>query len=251
MERYFNINEAKHSIKCKLYAERFNDIHSVIIFCHGFGGHKDNNAAYNFAQKTIKKHKDIVLITFNWPCHGDDVKKKLRLEDCDMYLHFVLKYVQEIWKDVNVYCYGTSFGGYLTLKYIKEHGNPFKKIALRSPAVCMYDVLKNRILSNDDWDRLQGNKEVSAGFDKKIFIDKQYVEQLKHNDITQYDYIDLCEDILFIHGSEDEIVPFETVYDFSNDNIIELVVIEGAEHRFRNVDHMNQANEAIWKFFGI
>ena len=187
LERYFNINEDKHSIKCKVYFERNDNIKNIILFCHGFGGNKDNNAASNFAQKTLKKHRDTVIVTFNWPSHGDDVKKKIRLEDCDDYLTIVIKYIKERWKTDNVYCYGTSFGGYCSLKYIKEHENPFKKIALRCPAVCMHDVLMHSIMSKDEWEKIERGKDVLAGFDKNITVDSTFMNQLKEKLLDKFE----------------------------------------------------------------
>ena len=92
MERYFEINERGHNIRCKIYCRDVHTVTSVVIFGHGFGGHKDNNAAARFAEKLTAKHKKSALITFDWPCHGDDVKKKLYLEDCGTYLELVVEY---------------------------------------------------------------------------------------------------------------------------------------------------------------
>ena len=56
MHRYFEINEQSHNIRCKLYCQDPKDIRRVVIFCHGFSGHKDNAAAEKFAQRML------------WPC---------------------------------------------------------------------------------------------------------------------------------------------------------------------------------------
>ena len=36
-------------------------------------------------ERALDKLK-LCTVTFNWPCHGDDVRKLLRLEDCVRYL---------------------------------------------------------------------------------------------------------------------------------------------------------------------
>ena len=95
MQRYFDINENGHSIRCKLYAGDIKDIRFAVVFCHGFGGHKDNSAAARFAEWMINKKKGASLITFDLPCHGDDVKKKLILSDCSEYISLVIKNVKE------------------------------------------------------------------------------------------------------------------------------------------------------------
>ena len=222
-----------------------------MIFCHGFGGHKDNGAAEKFALKMLSKHKATAMITFNWPSHGDDVKKKLCLEDCDAYLTHVIAWLQGKYQPEALYCYATSFGGYLTLKYIREHGNPFRRIALRCPAVNMYDVLTKAIMSSDELDRLRAKKEIPVGFDRKIPVTLSFLEELKEKDIRKLDYLDDAEELLILHGTADEIVPFEAAYAFVEDNLIEFVPVEGADHRFRDPGKMEQAIKEILNFFGL
>ena len=95
MERYFEINEAGHNVRCKLYCTDPRGIRKAVVFCHGFGGHKDNNAAAKFAERMLSKYKGMALVTFDWPCHGNDVKKKLSLEDCGTYLDLLIRHLQE------------------------------------------------------------------------------------------------------------------------------------------------------------
>ena len=99
------------------------------------------------AEKLISK-RDALVVVFNWPSHGDDVKKKLVLEDCNTYLDLVIREVKTRYQVDRLFAYATSFGGYLVLKYISEHANPFEKIALRCPAVDMYHVLVSSITFN-------------------------------------------------------------------------------------------------------
>ena len=74
MQRYFQINKKGHNIRCKLYYRDLHNVSRVVIFGHGFGGHKDNNAAEKFAERLLSKYKGAAMVTFDWPCHGDDVK---------------------------------------------------------------------------------------------------------------------------------------------------------------------------------
>lgn len=48
-----------------------------------------------------------------------------------------------------VYNYSTSFGAYVTLRFLLEKGNPFTRIALRAPAVTI-DESMNRYLTEAD-----------------------------------------------------------------------------------------------------
>ena len=251
MFRYFEINESGHNIRCKLYCQDPKAISKIVIFCHGFGGHKDNAAAEKFAQRLISKYKRTAMVTFNWPCHGDDVKKKLQLETCAEYLELVVSHLRQKYETDELYCYGTSFGGYLALKYIHEHGNPFRKIALRCPAVNMHEVLTRTIISSGELDALQKGKEIPVGFDRKIPVSPAFLEELKANDICTWDFLDFAEDILILHGTADEIVPIEASFAFAENNLIEFIPIERADHRFRNLSCMESAMKEILDFFAL
>lgn len=251
MERYFEINEQGHNIRCKIYCHDIRDIRQIVIFGHGFGGHKDNAAAARFGEKLLAKYKKAALVTFDWPCHGGDVKKKLTLADCDAYLGLVIAHVREKIGAEALYAYATSFGGYLFLKYIYEHGSPFRKIVLRCPAVNMYQALRQAILTDENRRMLERGRDVQAGFDRKVPLGMAFLEELRETDIRKWDFIDWAEDILIIHGTKDEVVPFADAMDFSENQLIELIAAEGADHRFRNQTQMDLAIKQILEFFSL
>lgn len=251
MERYFEINEIGHNIRCKLYCSNPAAIQKVILYCHGFAGHKDTRAAAKFADRVLTKYKKIAVLAFDWPCHGDDVKKKLQLKDCDAYVRLITEYIKRQYATEDIYAYATSFGGYLVLKYLADKGNPFRRIALRCPAVNMYEVLSESLMKAEDHDRLKKNKNVTVGFDRKIEINPQFLEDLKKADVQTVEYLDWAEDILILHGTKDELVPFEKSAAFADSNVIEFIPVEGADHRFQNPLHMEIATKAVIGFFGL
>ena len=251
MHRYFEINGGGHNIRCKLYYSDLKNIRRVVVFCHGFSGHKDNAAAEKFAERMLTKHKGCAMVTFNWPCHGDDVKKKLSLADCDAYLGLVISHLQEKYQPEGLYAYATSFGGYLTLKYIAEHGSPFRKIALRCPAVNMYEALTGIIMSPEELEKLRKGKDILVGFDRKVPVGLPFLEELKRGDIRKLDYLDWAEDILILHGTADDTIPYEVSRDFAEEQLIEFVSVEGADHRFKNPKHMELAIKKILEFYAL
>lgn len=244
----FEIN-GNNNIRCKLYCEDIHNLNKIVIFFHGFGGHKDNKAAERFADAITSKEKKTGVIVFNWPCHGDDIKKRLVLDDCDIYLETVTEYVRDIMKIKDIYAYGTSFGAFMILKYIAEKENPFKKIALRCPAIPMHEVLSKAILKEDDYRLLEKGKEALVGFDRKVLINQAFIDDLITHDISKNDYLDYSDDILIIHGLKDEIVPIENVKEFCENNVIEFIPVENADHRFCDLNSLNWANHRIMEFF--
>ena len=251
MHRYFDINEQGNSIRCKIYYSDRTTIEKAVIYCTGFAGHKDNNAANKFAEKLLSKEKETAVVVFNWPAHGDDIKKKLVIKDCITYLDLVIHSVKKTMEIQSLYAYATSFGGYLLLKYISECGNPFNKIVLRCPAVNMYDVLTRTIMKDNEFEKVMKGKNVEVGFDRKVIVTRSLLDELKAGDILQRDYLEWAEDILILHGTEDEVVPFEIDRKFAENNRIEFVPFNGADHRFQNPTHMSMANKHAMEFFGF
>ena len=251
MQRYYEVNGSGHNVRCKLYCNDIRDIRQVVVFIHGFGGHKDNGAAARFGEVLLSKHRKAALITFDLPCHGDDVKKKLNFVDCLEYIRMVVADARQRFGTEELYAYATSFGGWLTLNYLHRNGNPFRKLVLRCPAVPMYDVLTTTIMVSGDLTRLSRGKDIPVGFDRKVPVGQQFLADLRENDIRRYDYLDYAEDILILHGTADEVVPMDAAAAFCEEQLIEFIPIEGADHRFRHPRAMDQAIKAILTFFSL
>lgn len=251
MIRNFEINENGNNIRCKLYFNDLRTIKRVIVFTHGFGGNKDNASAGKIAERALSKYKDIALVTFNWPGHGDDVKKKITMDDCMSYYTSVIDYCKNQLHATKLYNSSVSFGGFMTLKYIREMGNPFEKIVLRSTAISMYDALTNRIMRNGDLEKLNKGKDVSAGFDKAIMIDKAFIDAIEEADPLKYEFIEWAEDIIMIHGGADDLIDIKAVEKFADDNIIELIMVEGADHRFHDPKKYDVVLKKSFEFYNF
>ncbi len=251
MEKHFSVNAEGCSIRSKLYARDKDEIGAVILCGHGFGGHKDNKAAERFARRILEKNKHAAIVTFDLPCHGDDVRKTLRLEDCGTYLRLMISWIDAQYRTPMLFGYATSFGGYLFLKYISEMGNPFAKLALRCPAIHMYDVVMHTLMTEEAQRLIAKGKPAHIGFDRKMEIDGAFLEELRQADISRRDYLAQADDLLILHGAKDEIIPIDTVKAFAEENVIEFEVIENADHRFQDPLTMERANARIAAFFGM
>lgn len=244
----YTVSRSGYNVSCKLYYEDRKAIQRVVLFGHGFGGHKDSKAAERFAKRALDK-LHMATICFNWPCHGDDVRKKLRLADCDGYLTAVIEDARARFGAPALYGYATSFGGFLFLKYMLDHGSPFVKLALRCPAVDLYRVQTERIMTPEELERVHRGKEVAAGFDRKVALDKEYLDEIQEVDLLHEDFTAYMDDVLILHGTRDEIVPLDTVQAFADDQLMEFVPVEGADHRFQDPRTMDEAIKAILEFF--
>lgn len=252
MEKHFDINRGGYSIRSRLIVNdsdkstrTFDD---VVIVTHGFGSSKETAGTLHFGEHLTSKYKGFAVIAFDWPCHGMDARKKLTIEECLTYLTLVTEYAREEMKAKRIYNYSSSFGGYLTLRYLIEKGNPFTKIALRCPAVCMYQSMMS-CLTEDDKNKLRKAKEISIGFERKMKVDKAFFEDLKSFDVMDHEYFDFADSMIILHGTKDEMIPMEESRRFAENNVIEFIPVEGANHPFQNPDHMALAIHKIIEFF--
>ena len=249
-EKYFELNAEGCNIRCKLYCKDPLRVRKAVITGHGFGGHKDAGAVEKFADRVLTKYNDVCVLAFNWPCHGDDVRKKLTLGACMLYLKLVVEYAKGRFPAAELYAYATSFGGYLFLLYYHRSGCPFVKSVFRCPAVNIYDVLTGAIMTEEELEKIKKGKDVPVGFDRKVDIGQAFLEELRENDIRAYDFLDFAENILILHGTRDEVVPFDESRKFAEDNIIEFIPAQGADHRFQDPKKMEAAIKDILKFYG-
>ena len=232
MEKYIDINKNGLSVRCKLFYQKdFRNIPHMVICTHGFGGNKENHSAAKFAQQLISKYKGYGAIVFDWPCHGQDARKKLVLDEFMTYLTLVIGYCREELHAQDLYNYSVSFGAYLTLKYMAEIGNPFKKVGLRCPGINMYQLMLNN-LSEEEQAKLKKGKEVSVGYERKMKCDQKFLDDLKNSDIRKYEYFDWADDMLILHGTKDKLAPIEDSQKFAEDNVIEFIPVENANHTF-------------------
>jgi len=229
----------------------YNNADNVVICCHGFAGSKDSPSILTLAEHLSTQYKYTIVLSFDWPCHGEDVSEELTLERCDAYLTKVIDFARKCSPQANLYANGTSFGGYLLLKYISDHGNPFTKIVLRSSAVTMHDVLVNTIMNANDRKAIANGEVVKTGFDIKIPVTASFVDSLADADIRKNDYQNFRSDILMIHGASDEIVPYSAAVDFAEKQGITLHTVTGADHRFSEQNHKENAITRACGFFDL
>lgn len=238
MEKLFTINENRCSIRCRLESSRPRGFDSVVICCHGFAGRKTSSSTLKLAKRLTELDDSVAVLSFDLPCHGDDASPVLSLERCDAYIGSVIAYAREKLGAKTLYANGISFGGYLLLKYISEHGSPFERISLRSPAVPMYSVLTSHVMTEENRELLSKTGACEVGFADKVRITPTLTEGLAAADITKRDFSQYRDRLLLIHGTEDEIVPYDAVEAFAEKNGLRLITVPGADHRFTSPEHM-------------
>ena len=246
--KYFDITRPGLSIKCKLCTGDSHTFSDVVISCHGFGGNKDNAATEKLAQTLLPVRKDAAILSFDLPCHGNDVKQKLDLEDCLLYLDTVMGYARTELQAQRLFCFANSFGGYLALLRLHREGCAFEKTLLRCPAVGIGEILKRDLAATNQVDLL-AKKDAVLGFERKMKISARFVGQLEENDLSKWDYSQLTENLLILHGTKDELVSHDEVEAFADQNGIDFLSIENADHMFRNPSKLREVLDYTMEFF--
>ena len=248
-EKRIDINEDGASVRCRVMtAGDGRSFEKAVIVTHGYGSSKDVANITRFAEKYLAKNGDGAVLAFDLPCHGADGRKKLELPDCMLYMSLAVKYAKEALGAKELFNYSVSFGGYLTLKYIAEIENPFRRIALRAPGIHMHDLMLKNV-REEDRDKLEKGKDVQIGFERKMKVDRSLFEDLAKSNVTKYEYFDWADSMIVIHGTADEKVPVEDSRQFCENNVIEFVPVEGADHAFRNPKMMDAAIHTIIEWF--
>ncbi len=247
--KYFNINEQGLSVRCKLYSQDGARTFShVAIATYGFGGTKDNHPLEKFAEKLTAKYKGYAVLTFDWPAHGNDGRKRMSAPESMTYLSLAVGYARAELGAEHLFHYSTSYGGYVALRYLIEVDDPFDAIALRCPAIDAYGVMR-ATFSPVELEQMARGKKVLAGFERKSEFDQEFFDDLRDHDVRHYEYFDHADRILLVHGTRDEMVPIQDSRDFADANVIELLEVPGADHPFTDPQKMDFAIGEIVKFF--
>jgi hypothetical protein len=104
-------------------------------------------------------------------------------------------------------------------------------------------------LDSGEKERMREGKRISVGFDRKVQIEQTFLNELQMADLSIHDFRKWADNILILQGSADEVVPYESVSRFAEKNGIQFQLVEGADHRFTDVEKMDEAISQILNFF--
>lgn len=220
---------------------------NAVVFClHGFAGDKNSSVIAKLTNQL--NHNHIGAITFDWPAHGESDAKffQLTVENCISDLHTVIKYVKKKYNGP-LYCFATSFGGYLAMIYHLRYPDLFDRIILRSPALNMGEVFLG-LKPPEIKAALERGETLDFGFEQPLMINIDFYHDLKAHDIFHAE-VKSPDKIMIIHGNLDEDVPLADSEDFCKRNHIKLHIIEGCDHRYKNPGEVEEVIETALTFY--
>ena len=204
----------------------------IVIAMHGFAGDRTSRAIALL--RSAVTERGFGIISFDWPAHGESPTDELSVRACLSDLETVVTSVKGRYPGLPLTAFGTSFGGYLTLLYHHLHPGTFGKVILRAPAIRMYHSLRQNIMSAEDLAALDRDGSYRFGYERILTVTRDFLAELQTNDLDRLYGDRPCPEIFIIHGTADEIAPFEYSRDFSQRHGSELYPIDGAGHRFLN-----------------
>lgn len=254
LNKFVDINKDGHSIRCREYYAK--DLHAVthwVVATHGFGGNKDNKSIEKFAERITSKYKGYGVFCFDWPGHGKDGRNRMILSECLEYLDEVNRFLSDERGAEKLYNYSSSMGAYFTLLYIhrrREQGkdDPYEKIALRCPAIDFHHAIVGQ-MTEQEKEKLAKKKEIELGYERRVLLTEDFLEDLKKNDLTKYEFFDDAERMILLHGTKDTVVPIADTAAFADANVIELIPVENADHPFSNPASMDFVIQKVITFF--
>ena len=224
----------------------------TLLCLHGFAGDKYSTVIEAVAKDRCRA--GFRCVTFDWPGHGDSTadSSMLTIENCLADLDAVVKHLRPAAAAVPsgstpapLFCFATSFGGYLAMLDYRRHPEHFDRILLRSPALRMGKVLRS-FLEEDHMRRFQGGEALNFGFDRPLFLHYDFLTDLELPDHDAFRPLDgigcgpASAPVAIIHGDADDVVPVTDSLRFAEDNDLPIRIVKGADHRYKKPGELEQ-----------
>ena len=244
----------------------------TLLCLHGFAGDKYSTVIEAVAKDRCRA--GFRCVTFDWPGHGDSTadSSMLTIENCLADLDAVVKHLRPAAAAVPsgstpapLFCFATSFGGYLAMLDYRRHPEHFDRILLRSPALRMGKVLRS-FLDEDHMRRFRDGEALNFGFDRPLFLHDDFLSDLETPDHDAFLPLDgigcsprrtaraeesahdsaapisahAASPIAIIHGDADDVVPVTDSLRFAEDNDLPIRIVKGADHRYKKPGELEQ-----------
>lgn len=206
------INSNNHKIK--LYTNGVQKPQKIVLCLHGFNGDLWGDG-FSKLRKKLSDEDKILVCSFDSAGHGES-----EVNSIDMTLDIVIQeitdvvnYLQDKYKDIPLYFYAISYGGYRAMVAISrnEYKN-LREIILVNPAVKMLKTLE--ILKEFDYKKLSDDAIVPMKRSLNKFLSKKFLDDLYENDLFKLTYKTNVPIKLFI-GKEDDLISKQDLKDFA------------------------------------
>ncbi len=209
--------------------EGYEDAGKAVIVVHGFASSKESPTVEMLMRKLPAKGFGVVA--FDLPAHGDSPAdgEMLNVENCVADMKAVEDFTAENFPKAEICYFGSSFGAYITMTYLTERRTRGERAFFRSAAVNMSDYFDE--LNDTEKKELSDNGYFMLEDDvRPVKITESFLRSLKENDPRE-DFARRGLTLRMIHGSCDEDIAYDEAVKFAEKYDIELVTVEGGDHR--------------------
>ncbi len=212
----------------------------VVVFSHGFKGFKDWGPFNKIATEFVKN--DFTFVKFNFSHNGTTIEDPINFVDLDAFgknnfckelddLGFVLDWVEKNLSPKEIFLFGHSRGGAISMLKVVEDKRINKVISWASPSDLTSRILKEKIV-------VWKEKGVAYIYNGRTKQNMPMYYQFYENCIANRDRIIIKKAIesiqipqLIVHGSDDETVKIEEAKNLNKWNSrSQLYIIDGANH---------------------
>ena len=211
-----------------------DELKTIVIAVHGFSSSKNSYVIDKIAP--ILKKEKIGILCFDLPGHGSRNEELLNVPACLNSISEIENKVRKIYKG-KISFTGSSFGGFLLLRYLQNNNREYGKVILRAPALEQYYFSKYDTLEN--WCELIESLESG----KNYFRGNMEIDVSVLNDYFKFDIfnnLEIKQDVKIIYGSKDITVSNENILKMAKMKNWDLFRLEEADHFCRRSKDVEQ-----------
>ena len=219
----------------------------ILLMIHGFTSSKESPTHQLFAS-ALPGH-GIGTFAIDLPAHGDSPAdgEYLRIANCLSEIETAHNYLTEKHPGAQILFLGSSFGAYLTLRYLSDKRE--NQAFLRSAAVDMPGLFRRNHLGEIAHDvETKGYFTISEDVLRPLKVTKGFL-----SDLDEYGPSDPSKapmKLCMIHGSGDSVAPFRDAEAFAKAAGCPLTTVPGAEHRLDEPGQPELVVKTALDFFG-
>lgn len=201
--------------KIKLCMNDVKNPNKIVLCMHGLNGDLWGDG-FSKLKKRLPIEDKILVCSFDSAGHGES-----EVNSIDITLDIVIQeitdvanYLEREYKNIPLYFYATSYGGYRAMAAIaKNRYENLYGIVLVNPAIKMLEILEK--LENFDYKKLNDDSTILMNSDLNKFLSKKFLDDLHDNDLFSVDY-KMEVPIKLVIGNEDDLIPKQDLIDFAN-----------------------------------
>jgi len=214
--------------KIKLCTNGIKNPKKIVLCIHGFNGDLWGDG-FSKLKKRLSNEDEILVCSYDSAGHGES-----EIESIDMTLDIVVQeltdvtnYLENQYRDIPIYFYAISYGGYRAMVAVSRNQyKNLKGIILVNPAVKMLKTLE--IIKDFDYKKLSDDSVVPMKNSLNKFLSKRFLDDLYKNDLFSLTYKTNVPIKLLI-STKDDLISKQDLKDFAD--------LMGCDCEFLEDDH--------------